>query len=205
MGTERRIDALASARSRAFRSGADLGCSSICSIERCPYGGGRLNPPSTQKKVWGEGRIREEELRDMRGGSSDLLFFPHTSEKVCTLSVDSPRCGLRIVADDVSVSTSIEHGVIGPEARGNFLWNFQKANPGWRCVCSHNTREEKWNGRKKKRKGEPRVGSPIKCCSNGLWDHHSGVAKRKKRSEGDMCERFDPLCCGRGGRRQREV
>lgn len=158
---------------RVLRSRADLGCSSICSIERCPYGGGRLNPPShTKKKVWGKGRTRG--VRNTKEVVfSDLLFL--SAPQTVHLFVDSPRCCLRIVADDVSVSTSIEHGVIGPEARGNFLWNFQKANPGWRCVPT--TREnEEWCMRRKKSEGrapswvsdkllfERVVGPPFRRC-----------------------------------------
>lgn len=102
-------------------------------------------PPSIQpqkKDVRGKGthQRRWEENSDPSDGDA--------------FSVDLPRCSLRIVADDVSVPTSIEHGVIGPEARGNFLWNFQKANPGWRCVPT--TREnEVW----KRKKSEGRTPS----------------------------------------------
>lgn len=85
---------------------ADLGCSSMCSIENCSTDGGAGNNPfSPPQYLSPEGDPRVSFAMGGERGERTALS----------------RGRLRTEADAVSVPTSIGHGTIGSEARGNFL------------------------------------------------------------------------------------
>jgi len=75
--------------------GADLGCSSMCSIESCFFSDGAF--------------------------SHSPLFFSLSGEEKGEREGSQPRVCLRTDVDHVSVPTFVGHGSIGSEARGNLL------------------------------------------------------------------------------------
>jgi len=108
---------------------------------------------------------------------------------------DSPRSGLRIVADHGSVSTSIGHGSIGPETRGNLLRKGHKKPPAgadavFFCRLCFVARLCVWscsNGQQDRRSWHRVTKTKINEDGNALFTHADGQAavETAKAQKGD--------------------